>query len=59
MHGLALNINNETDLFQKIVPCGIKARGVTTLSKQVERRLDVNAVRDVLLRHLKRQLLDD
>lgn len=56
MHGLALNINNDTGLFEKIVPCGIKSRGVTTLSKLVGRRLDVLAVRDILLRNLKRQL---
>ncbi len=58
MHGLALNVNNETDLFEKIVPCGIKARGVTTLSKQVGKRVDVMTVKDILLRHLKSQLLE-
>ena len=58
MHGLALNINNDTDLFEKIVPCGIKSRGVTTLSKLVGRRLEVVAVRDILLRNLKRQLIN-
>lgn len=58
MHGLALNVNNETDLFEKIVPCGIKARGVTTLSKQVGKRVDVMSVKDILLRHLKSQLLE-
>jgi lipoate-protein ligase B len=31
MHGLALNVNNEMALFEKIIPCGIKARGVTNL----------------------------
>jgi lipoate-protein ligase B len=31
MHGLALNVNNDLSLFQRIIPCGIKARGVTNL----------------------------
>lgn len=31
MHGLALNVNNDLALFQRIIPCGIKARGVTNL----------------------------
>lgn len=31
MHGLALNVNNDLSLFRKIIPCGIKARGVTNL----------------------------
>lgn len=57
MHGLALNINNETDLFERIVPCGIKAKGVTTLAKRVGRRLDVIEVRDFLVGNLKKQLL--
>lgn len=56
MHGLALNVNNATDLFEKIVPCGIKARGVTTMSKLVGKQLEINAIRDVLVSNLKKRL---
>lgn len=31
MHGLALNVSNDLSLFNKIVPCGIQNRGVTSL----------------------------
>lgn len=34
MHGLALNVNNDLALFGKIIPCGIKFRGVTSIERQ-------------------------
>ena len=30
-HGFAININNNLDQYKKIIPCGIKDRGVTNL----------------------------
>ena len=30
-HGFAININNDLDKYKKIIPCGIKDRGVTNL----------------------------
>ena len=32
-HGFALNISNNLDVYKKIVPCGIKNKGVTNLKK--------------------------
>ena len=32
-HGFSININNELSNYNKIVPCGIKNKGVTTLNK--------------------------
>jgi lipoyl(octanoyl) transferase len=34
MHGLALNINNNLDFFNYIVPCGIKEKDVTSIQKE-------------------------
>ena len=33
LHGLSLNIHNHFDLFEKIIPCGIKDFGVTSMQK--------------------------
>ena len=32
-HGFSININNDTSNYKKIIPCGIKDKGVTNLTK--------------------------
>ena len=32
-HGFAINIDNNIDQYKKIIPCGIKYRGISTLNK--------------------------
>ena len=32
-HGFSLNIDNDLSLYKKIIPCGIKDRGITSLKK--------------------------
>jgi lipoyl(octanoyl) transferase len=36
-HGFSININNNLDQYKKIVPCGIKDKGITSLNK-IEKR---------------------
>ena len=43
MHGFALNCNNDLAWFDRIVPCGIRDAGVTTLSKELGRNISVEA----------------
>lgn len=52
MHGLALNVNNSFELFQKIVPCGIRFRGVTSMSQELDRIVSVDEVKTVLVSEL-------
>lgn len=54
MHGFALNCNNDLAWFDRIVPCGIRDAGVTTLSKELGRDISVEDVADRAEFHLRR-----
>ena len=54
MHGFALNCNNDLTWFDRIVPCGIRDAGVTTLSKELGRNISVSEVADRAEFHLHR-----
>ena len=56
MHGLALNVNNDLALFGKIVPCGIRFRGVTSIERLLLTAPTINLVREDLLREITRRL---
>jgi lipoyl(octanoyl) transferase len=50
-HGLALNVNTDLSYFDLIVPCGIAARPVTSMQKELERELDLNDVAQAVSRN--------
>jgi len=52
MHGLALNCDCDLSWYDRIVPCGIRDAGVTTLSAEAGRRVTVAEVTPVLEFHL-------
>ena len=52
MHGLALNVNNDLSLFGKIIPCGIKFRGVTSIERHLGLSPAMEMVRADLLREI-------
>jgi lipoyl(octanoyl) transferase len=54
MHGFALNCNNDLAWFDRIVPCGIRDAGVTTLSKELGHDISVNDVIERVEFHLLR-----
>jgi len=52
MHGFALNADCDLSWFDRIVPCGIRDAGVTTLSAEAGRPVTVAAITPVMERHL-------
>jgi lipoyl(octanoyl) transferase len=51
-HGFALNVSNDLSPFDLVVPCGIKGRGVTSLSQELKREVSVDAVQRRVAFHL-------
>jgi lipoyl(octanoyl) transferase len=52
MHGFALNCDPDTTWFDRIVPCGIRDAGVTSLSAELGRAVTVGEVLPVVEKHL-------
>lgn len=53
MHGLALNVNTDLDLFNHIIPCGITDKAVSSMEKEIGRKLDFNQVKQQLINEFK------
>jgi lipoyl(octanoyl) transferase len=52
MHGFALNVNTNLSYFEKIVPCGISDKAVTSLQAELGQMMDMVAVKKILLENL-------
>ncbi|EFN82031.1 putative lipoyltransferase 2, mitochondrial [Harpegnathos saltator] len=48
-HGLALNCNTDLTWFDHIVPCGIRGKGVTSISKELNVDINVNDVLPIFI----------
>lgn len=56
MHGFALNCNNDLDWYHRIVPCGIRDAGVTTISEELGRNISIDEVVDLIIDALRLEL---
>ena len=53
MHGLCLNVNPDLSYFDFIIPCGIRDKGVTSLSNIKKEVIDINEVKSILVEKFK------
>ncbi len=51
MHGWALNVNSDLSYFANIVPCGIDDKAVTSIEKELGRKVDEEEVKEKLKKH--------
>lgn len=45
MHGIALNVNSDLNYFNHIIPCGIDDKAVTSMEKELNRKVDLEEVK--------------
>lgn len=55
MHGIGFNVNSDLNYFTHIIPCGIDDKAVTSMQKELGRKLDMHEVSNVLKNKLAQQ----
>lgn len=53
MHGFAFNVNTDLTYFDYIIPCGIQNKQVTSMEKELGRKLDMNEVKERVKFHFE------
>ena len=48
MHGFALNVNTDLSYFKNIIPCGIQNKQVTSIEKELNKKIDLEEVKQKL-----------
>lgn len=51
MHGFAFNVNTNLELFNGIIPCGISDKSVTSLEKELGRKIPISEVKSKILQY--------
>lgn len=52
MHGFALNINTDLAYFDRIIPCGIFHKGVTSMERLLGRRVPLEEIAERIIFHI-------
>jgi lipoyl(octanoyl) transferase len=52
MHGFAFNVNPDLDYFKNIVPCGIDDKDVTSMERELGKKVDIEEVKHLLKGHI-------
>ncbi|OQP62952.1 lipoyl(octanoyl) transferase LipB [Niastella populi] len=54
MHGFAFNVNTDLSYFDYIIPCGIQNKQVTSMEKELGRKLEMKEVKERVKHHFER-----
>lgn len=54
MHGFALNVNTDLSYFDNIIPCGIKDKQVSSIERELGRKVDMEEVKEKVRRNFER-----
>ncbi len=54
MHGFALNVNTDLDYFKNIIPCGIENKQVTSIEKELGRKVNFEEVKEKVKENFKK-----
>jgi lipoyl(octanoyl) transferase len=54
MHGFAFNVNTDLSFFNNIIPCGIQNKQVTSLEKELGRKLDFEEAKEKVKKNFER-----
>jgi lipoyl(octanoyl) transferase len=57
MHGFAINVDPDLSYFDRIVPCGIADAEVTSLSRELGRKVLIEEVMPILEQHIFESLM--
>jgi lipoyl(octanoyl) transferase len=57
MHGFAFNVNTDLNYFTYINPCGFQDRGVTSMEKELGKKLDMAKIKGKLREILEEKLV--
>lgn len=59
MHGFAFNVNTDLSLYNGIIPCGINDKDVTSLQKELNRTIDMDESKKLILSNFKKNFSYD
>ena len=54
-HGIALNVNTDLSYFQRIIPCGLKWAEVTSMQRELGRKLPMEQVKEIFLSYFVKE----
>ena len=52
MHGFAFNVNTELNYFDKIIPCGINDKSVTSMNMELGKEINIKDVQKKMIYHI-------